>query len=255
MKAMILAAGLGTRLRPWTLTHPKALVPVDGIPMLERVIVKLKEEGVRDIVINVHHFADQMKAFLADRDFGINIYVSDESGRLLETGGGIAYAYEILRELDGECTLIYNVDILSNVNIQDFISRHNDARSDITLLISGRESSRKLIFDKCDNLRGWHNLVSGEYRPQEIGVRIKSDVSEEFYRAAFSGIYIMGNTALQRLYRRWKDSDEAAFPIMDFLLDFSNGLSIKGYDPGNLSLLDIGKPASLERAHDFIFNK
>ncbi len=254
MKAMILAAGLGTRLRPWTLSHPKALVPVDGVPMLERVIMRLKDGGVTDIVVNVHHFADQIKEFLAVRDYGVNIFVSDESGRLLDTGGGIALGYERLRSIEGDNTLIYNVDILSNVNISHLFCQSESANSDIMLVTSDRDSSRKLIFDNDDYLRGWHNIISGEFRPSEIEEEFRLHFSGELYEAAFSGIYGTNDRAMQRLYSRWKEGEESPFPIMDFFLDFKNGLKIKGYSPEHLELLDIGKPAALERASEFIVN-
>ncbi|MDE5875469.1 MAG: NTP transferase domain-containing protein, partial [Muribaculaceae bacterium] len=109
MKAMILAAGLGTRLKPWTLEHPKALVPVGGVPMLERVILKLKSSGFDQIVINIHHFGEQIIEFVESRDFGVDISISDERGRLLDTGGGILHAEGLLRVDEGP-VLIHNVD-------------------------------------------------------------------------------------------------------------------------------------------------
>ena len=252
MKAMILAAGLGTRLRPWTLTHPKALVPIDGRPMLERVLTKLKAEGITDVVINAHHFSEQIIEFISNHDFGINIVISDESDRLLDTGGGIANASSSLKLLDGDSILIYNVDILSNANLKALIEEHNNNKNDITLLTSNRDSTRKLIFDKDKNLSGWHNMTTNQYRPDGADKLLLGESNDSFHEAAFSGIYVMNTKALNLLERRWKDMGNAPFPIMDFLLDFSTKLRVKEYNIPDLALLDIGKPTSLERAHDFI---
>ena len=125
MKAMILCAGLGTRLRPWTLSHPKALVPVGGVPMLERVIDKLRSQGFDYIVVNVHHFPEQIVDFLRQRDLGVKIAVSDESDRLLDTGGAIMKAEELLRFSDGP-VLVHNVDILSDADLRGLMQRHID---------------------------------------------------------------------------------------------------------------------------------
>ncbi|MDE6382409.1 MAG: NTP transferase domain-containing protein, partial [Muribaculaceae bacterium] len=113
MKAFILAAGLGTRLRPWTLEHPKALVPVGGVPMLERVILRMRDQGFDDITVNVHHFADQIVDFLNARDFGVAVHISDERERLLDTGGAILHASRFLAA-DPAPFLVHNVDILSD---------------------------------------------------------------------------------------------------------------------------------------------
>ena len=151
MRAMILAAGLGTRLKPWTLEHPKALVPVDGIPMLERVILKLKSQGFDEIVVNVHHFAGQITDFLDSKDFGIKISISDERGGLLDTGGGLVHARHLL---EGEPFLVHNVDILSNADLSALMHFHESEGNDVTLLTSDRKSSRKLLFDEDGSLKG-----------------------------------------------------------------------------------------------------
>lgn len=236
MKAMILAAGLGTRLKPWTLEHPKALVPVDGVSMLERVINKLKGEGFNDITVNVHHFSDQIIDFLRDNDFGITINISDETGRLLDTGGGILNASEYF---GNESVLVHNVDILSNTDLRGLMDTHGSESNDITLLTSNRDSSRKLIFDKDGKLCGWHNLNSGEYKPVNY-VPKDGDVEE-----AFSGIYVIGPRAVEAMRRYSLENGSEAFPIMDFFLSFPPELKIgrvKVIDP---VILDIGKPDAL----------
>lgn len=164
MKAFVLAAGLGTRLKPWTEKHPKALVPVGGVPMLERVIGRLRQEGFDDITVNVHHFADQIRDFLDSKDFGVTVHISDESERLSDTGGGILKAGPILGR--DKCPfIVHNVDILSDAPLAEIMAEHLRSGRDISLVTSPRESTRKLVFDDRESLHGWHNLSTGEYRP------------------------------------------------------------------------------------------
>lgn len=236
MKAMILAAGLGTRLRPWTLEHPKALVPVAGIPMLERVILKLRSNGFEEIVINVHHFADQIKSFLCKNDFGVKVTISDESDALLDTGGGIVNA---LPCLGGGPVLVHNVDILSNADLAGLMLEHMTAGNDVTLLTSGRDSSRRLLFDEQGCLRGWHNLTTGEYRP-EGGGHYDFCVQE-----AFSGIYVLSQSALNAMGAYAKEKNLNSFPIMDFFLTLPKDLKIRRVLVPALRLIDIGKPETL----------
>lgn len=148
MKAFVLAAGLGTRLKPWTLEHPKALVPVGGVPMLQRVIMRLRDEGFDSITVNVHHFADQIVNFLKESDFGVNVKVSDESALLLDTGGGLLNASVFL---DDGCSsvLVHNVDILSNVPLADIVTVHERSGADVSLVTSRRDSKRKLVFSEA----------------------------------------------------------------------------------------------------------
>ena len=245
MKAMILAAGLGTRLRPWTLEHPKALVPVEGVPMLERVIVRLKSEGFDDIIVNIHHFGDQIIDFLSSHDFGVRISISDERRGLLDTGGGILKASHFF---EGEPTLVHNVDILSDANLGRLMEEHVNAQNDVTLLTSDRDSTRRLMFDAAGNLRGWHNTVNGEYRP--TGADVESGLTEE----AFSGIYIIAAGGVKALaeYACRFDAPEPAFPVMDFLLGSIGSIRIRRFHSLGLHLLDIGKPSALQRAPELL---
>lgn len=237
MKAFILAAGLGTRLKPWTLEHPKALVPVGGVPMLERVILRLKEQGFDYIVVNVHHFANQITDFLAAHDFGVRIDVSDETAALLDTGGAILHAAPLLCA-DREPFLIHNVDILSDADLRGLME--NCTGSLDTLLVSDRDSSRKLLFDNRMHLRAWHNLKSGEYRPTE-----PDDVAA-LKEYAFSGIHAMSPDAVVEMRRL---GYSGKFPIMDFLLDPRKEQPVKGFVAHKLNLIDIGKPGTLSRAN------
>ncbi len=237
MQTMILAAGLGTRLRPWTLEHPKALVPVNGVPMLERVILNLKSYGFDDIVVNVHHFSSQIIEFLSARDFGVRIVISDESARLLDTGGGVLKAAPLFKELP---VLVHNVDILSNADLSGLMERHMASDGDATLLVSDRSSSRKLVFGSDMILRGWHNVRDNVYRPE--GFVAQSDDQEY----AFSGIYVVGKHMIEEMRR--VEADEK-FSIMDFLLSPVQDCVIRGYVQENLELIDIGKPGTLKRAN------
>lgn len=242
MKAMILAAGLGTRLRPWTLSHPKALVPVGGIPMLERVIGSLKSQGFDEIVVNIHHFGDQIIDFLTKKDFGIKIKVSDERGELLDTGGGILAAGEILFSNDNTPFLVHNVDILSNADLEGLMKHHELTGNDVTLLTSDRESSRRLIFNDAGKLIGWHNLLSGEYRPEGFHPSVSN------HDSAFSGIYVVGKKGWERIKEYSEKIGSPSFPIMDFFLSACGEGGIGEYKASDLHLIDIGKPASLKQA-------
>ena len=242
---MILAAGLGTRLKPWTLEHPKALVPVGEVPMLERVIESLRSQGYGEILINIHHFGGQILDFLQkykDSD-ELKIEVSDEREELLDTGGGLLVASEILFSTDDSPFLVHNVDILSNADLAGLMEAHLKTGNDVTMLTSGRESSRKLIFNEKGELKGWHNLSTGEFKPSGCSV---SDSDRE---AAFSGIYIIGKRAVELLKIYSKEIGKKSFPIMDFFLNNIGKMKTGEVFASELNLIDIGKPATLEQAN------
>ena len=243
MKAMIFAAGLGTRLKPITDYIPKALVPVGGRPMLEHVILKLKRAGFTEIVINIHHFGEQILDFLrANQDFGLTIHISDERGCLLDTGGGIRKAEPFLQ--GEEPFLIHNADILSDVDLKELYNRHSQGKGIATLLVSRRKTSRYLIFDANQRLCGWVNKDTGQVRPPEFCYT--GDFYQEY---AFSGIHILSPAAF-----RWMDkpSWSEKFSIMDFYLATCREAFFYGYVAENLQLIDIGKPETLSQAEKFI---
>lgn len=242
MQAFILAAGLGTRLRPWTLHHPKALVPVGGVPMLERVILNLKEAGVAKIVVNTHHLADQITEYLKANDFGIPVTVSDESQLLLDTGGGLAKAASLFNP--GEAVLVHNVDILSDAPLRRLYATHMASGRDVTLLTSNRETSRKLAFDPDGKLWGWINHQTGTIRPEGF------QLTDSLNLRAFSGIYIVGPRALESIKIYALRSDNGKFPIMDWLLENPDHMEIGEYYQKDLLLIDIGKPDTLGRAQE-----
>ena len=244
MKAMIFAAGLGSRLKPLTDTMPKALVPVAGCPMLEHVILKLKASGFTEIVINIHHFGEQIIDFLkTNNDFGLTIHISDERDRLLDTGGGIRKA-RLFFENSGEPFLVHNVDILSDMNLKELYDSHMQSGSVATLLASRRTTSRYLLFNTERKLRGWINKDTGQVKPEGF------HYDESLYREyAFSGIHVF-SPAVFRLMEapRW----EGKFSIMDFYLATCGQTDYSGYLAEKLELIDIGKPETLARAEEFV---
>lgn len=244
MKAMILAAGLGTRLKPWTLFHPKALVPVADKPMLKRVIDNLRDRGFDTLTINVHHFADQITDYLAAHDFGTGIAVSDETCRLLDTGGALRHAAQLLLRGDvSQPVLIHNVDILSDAPLEELYRRHLESGADITLMVSGRESSRKFLFDTGMRLVGWRNENTGQTRS------IRPQIPEDASPLAFSGIYVVSPHVLETMERLY--APDEPFSIVDFLLRPDTRLDIRGCRMEH-SLIDIGKPDTLRRASELL---
>ena len=239
MQAMIFAAGLGTRLKPLTDRMPKALVPVCGKPLLAHTIERLKGAGADEIVVNVHHFSQQIVDYLATHDFGIRIKISDESDRLLDTGGGLRKALPLFSQQD-QPVLIHNVDILSNIPLADFYASHQE--NDATLLVSERQTSRYLLFDDKDRLVGWTNINTGEVKSPYKDLDVAS-----CRRYAFSGIHCFS----PRLGRLMTDLPDK-FSIIDFYLSVCDKAVIKGHFQKDLRLLDVGKLDSLEQAERFL---
>ena len=237
---MIFAAGLGTRLKPLTDHMPKALVPVAGKPMLEHVIGKLKSAGFDEIVINVHHFADQIINFLKEKDnFGIRIWISDESEELLDTGGGIKKAAPYF----DEPFLVHNADILSNIDLKAMYNYHLTSSNDATLLVSPRKTVRYLLFDEGNRLQGWVNKDTLQTKPE--GFVYHPEVQKEY---AFGGIHVISPT----LFKYMEDGWTGKFSIMDFYLRTCHEAQLGNYVKEDLQLIDIGKPDTLVKAEDFI---
>lgn len=247
-QAMIFAAGLGTRLKPLTDTMPKALVRVGGQPLLWHVVQKLKAAGYERIVVNVHHFAQQIVDYLAANDhFGLDIRISDETEQLLETGGGIKKALPLFDPT--EPILIHNVDILSNLSLppapSDWRSteaaeaspdcRRKEGTEIALLIVSQRKTKRYLQFDDAMRLVGWKNIETGEVKGREAR------------SLAFSGLHVLYPSAFP-LLQEWPDR----FPIMDFYLQSCTDHVIRGYEAQDLRLLDVGKLDTLEAAEQFL---
>ena len=276
MQAMIFAAGMGTRLKPLTDTMPKALVRVGGEPLIKRVIMNLAAAGVDRIVVNVHHFAEQIIDYLKDNDnFGLDIRISDETAGLLETGGGIKKAAPLFDPADP--ILIHNVDILSNVDLREFYqvasrsekgkvkSEESECGSekgkveneegrgkneesnccdavDAVLLVSWRKTKRYLLFNDDMRLVGWTNIETGEVRSPYPELNPK-----ECRMYAFAGIHALSPRLLKMM-----DEFPDRFGIIDFYLKACASHNIKGYVKDDLKLMDIGKLDTLAQAEEFL---
>ena len=238
---MIFAAGLGTRLKPITDNMPKAMVPVLGKPLLEHVIEKLKSAGFNEIIINIHHFGQQIIDFVVSKNmFGIRIEFSDERKRLLDTGGAIKKAGWFIKE--DESILIHNVDILSDIDIAQVYNRHIHTKAIATLVVSERETARYLLFDKNHSLQGWVNEKTGE---------IKSPLQDfnylNYQKIAFSGIHVLSAEALKLM-----DELPDKFSIIDFYLSICNKENVQSYLSNESSMIDVGKLYSLKKAELFL---
>lgn len=270
MKALIFAAGLGTRLRPLTDTIPKALVPVAGVPMLERIILKLKAAGISEIVVNTHHLASQIADFLSvNSNFGCSISISHEEGGPFETGGGIRHAAPLLsgkalpikdpscKESSGKEPsqndpsqndpspnepsrfLVHNADILSNLDLS-WLIRSDDPKALATLVVTDANVDRYLLFDSSLRLVGWINSRTGEVRSPYPSL----DPSQ-CRRLSFCGVSILSERVLE-LMKDWPQS----FSIIDFFLWAADKYPIRALYAPDLQIIDIGSPEALRRANE-----
>ncbi len=242
MNALILAAGLGTRLGKLTSDRPKALVEVCGRTMLEHQLRHLSAAGFDRFVINIHHFAPKVKAFLEEhQNFGQDIRLSDETDLLLDTGGGIRKAMRLFD--DEQPVLVHNVDIFSSVDLKALYSGHIESGADSTLLVAQRSTSRYLYFDTSGMLCGWSNEKTGQVRSPYPGFD-----KSRFTPCAFQGIHVVSRTLLPLL----DEVPEPRFSITDFYVDNAARLRLRSVlsDPGNW--VDAGKPETLERASQII---
>jgi NDP-sugar pyrophosphorylase family protein len=242
MKAMVFAAGLGTRLRPLTDTMPKALVPVRGVPMLGRVLTKLRGAGIDSFVVNVHHFAEQIEKYLSENDFGAPVAVSREPDEPLETGGGIKHAAPLLRSPEGRF-LVHNVDILSDLDLRWFLAQDTPENL-ATLLLIDAPADRCLLFDEDMRLAGWMRTSTGEVKSPYL-----PDFDPANYRRySFCGIHIVSEAVFEKM-AAWPDQ----FSIIDFYLSECAAGSIRGVVAPDLQLIDIGSPEKLAEAQKATF--
>jgi NDP-sugar pyrophosphorylase family protein len=235
MQAMILAAGLGTRLKPITDSIPKALVEVNGKTLLEITIRKLIENDFRNIVINVHHFADRIKDFLDKNTFAADIIISDETDLLLDTGGGIKLAQKYF---DDSPLLVHNVDIISDLNLKEFYQYHLSDDSIASLVVSNRSSTRYLLFNDQNVLCGWEDVTKNE----KIIVR-EDKILNQF---AFNGIHILNPQILKHF------PDEKVFSVIKAYLQIAKTDDIHGYICNDLKWIDVGRIEILEKAMDLL---
>lgn len=234
MKAMILAAGLGTRLKPFTDSHPKALAIVNGKTILQRNIEFLAKFGITDIIINVHHFANEIIEFLdSNKNFGSKITISDESAEVLETGGGLKKAAWFF-EADDAPFVVMNVDVLTDIHLRGMIEQHKKLKPLATLAVTNRHTSRYFLFDEMDLLCGWKNIKTGE---QKI-----SREASRYTQKAFSGIHLISPKIFSLMYM------EGKFSMVDLYLELAITHSIAAFDHNNSKFIDVGKPESILKA-------
>ena len=232
-KAMIFAAGLGIRLKPFTEKHPKALFTVNGKTLLDRNVEYLKKYGITDIIINLHHFGEQIRSHaIKNNNWGINISFSDESDELLDTGGGLLKAADFFEGTEN--FVLYNADILTNLSLDKMITFHLQKSSMATLSIADRKSSRYFLFDYDSNLCGWENIDTGEQKIKEV--------RKEYIQRAFSGIHIVNKTMLNTCTEIHK------FSITDWYLDICADNTIIGFEDTGAEFVDVGKMESIEKA-------
>ena len=232
MKAMIFSAGLGTRFKPWTDQHPKALALVNGKSLLQRNIEYLQHYDITDVVVNVHHFPDQViDAIEKSGGWGSTITISDESDELLDTGGGLLKAKHLLYR---ETLLTINVDILTDLNLKYFLARHQQENSLVTLAVTERETSRYLLFNKYNRLVGWRNKQTGE---EKIVIQAK-----DIFEKAYSGIAIFEPKVFDLIPFKGK------FSLIDVYLALAPENKIAAFDHTGGKLIDVGKPGSIEKA-------
>jgi N-acetyl-alpha-D-muramate 1-phosphate uridylyltransferase len=234
MKAMILAAGLGTRLKPFTEQHPKALAEVNGKTLLQRNIEYLASFGIRDIIVNVHHFASQIEHYLQENnDFGSRISISDERKEVLETGGGLKKAGHFFED-PSDAFVLMNVDILTNMDLSQMIAQHNKHHPLVTLAVTNRQTSRYFLFDDAGILCGWENINTGEKKIARV--------AKNYVQKAFSGIHVISPAIFPLMSRSGK------FSLVDAYLDLAKSETIMAFDHSGSKFIDVGKPESLTTA-------
>jgi N-acetyl-alpha-D-muramate 1-phosphate uridylyltransferase len=230
MKGMIFAAGLGTRFKPWTDNHPKALALVNGKSLLQRNIEYLQQYGVNNVVVNVHHFADQITEALKENNgWGSNIIISDERDEVLETGGGLLKAKDLIQGNEPFYTL--NADFLTDLNLNDLLAYHKEKKGLISFGITSRKSSRNFLFDADNRLCGWMNTATGEKRISIDKPSLKP--------MAYSCVVIFEPTIFDLIPQRGK------FSLVDTYLSLAAAYPIYGYDHTGDKLVDVGKLESV----------
>lgn len=233
-KAMMLAAGFGSRLKPWTDHHPKALAMVNGKTLLQRNIEYLQKFGINDVILNVHHFSGQLiETLQRNNGWGSKVIISDETEEVLETGGGLLRAAPLLK--DADTFVLMNADILTDLNLEAMIGYHQEKKPLATLATTNRKTSRYFLFDEGNNLCGWRNVQTGEERSTQ-------PLNGNEIQKAFSGIHIIESRLFSLLKRKGK------FSITDVYLDLMEAETIKSFDHSETRFIDVGKPESIEKA-------
>jgi mannose-1-phosphate guanylyltransferase len=238
MKAMIFAAGLGSRLRPLTDNKPKALIEINNTPLLEFVINRLKSYGFYEIIINIHHFADMIIDFLKKKNnFKIHIEISDERDLILDTGGGLKKASWFFD--DSKPFLVHNVDVLSDLDLNKLYQYHLDTDSFATIAVRNRITQRYLLFDDNNTLCGWKNTKTSD-------TKISRQSESSLHLLANCGIQIIDPRIFQHL------PDENVFSIIDLYLKLSANKKISAFIDNNSFWMDVGKKENLQEAENFL---
>ncbi len=233
MQTMIFSAGLGTRFKPWTDKHPKALAIVNGKSLLQRNIEYLQSFGIKDIIVNVHHFANQIdEAIEKNNGWGSNIIISDERNEVLETGGGLLKAKELFNP--GEKFITCNVDILTNLDISKLLSFHIEEKALISFGVTNRKTSRNLLFDNKNRLCGWRNTKTGEER---IAIPKKHLIGK-----AYSCVVVFEYAIFQLME---ENNFSGKFSLIDVYLKLAAEHKIIGFDHSDDKLVDVGRPESV----------
>ena len=231
---MIFSAGLGTRFKPWTDRHPKALAMVNGKSLLQRNIEYLQQYGVKDIIVNVHHFADQVEAAVKkNRGWGSHVVISDERKEVLETGGGLLKAKEFFTP--GEKFITCNVDILTDLDISRLLAFHEGNNALISFGVTNRKTSRHLLFDENNRLCGWRNSNTGELRGPDLPAEKRQALAEK----AYSCVVVFEHAIFDLIPFTGK------FSLIDLYLHLAAEHRIMGYDHSGDRLVDVGKPESV----------
>ena len=242
MKAMIFAAGLGTRFKPWTDHHPKALAMVNGKSLLQRNIEYLQRYGITDVVVNVHHFPDQIiEAVEANKGWGSNILISDERDAVLETGGGLLKAQHLLEDKGPFVTI--NVDILTNLNLHQLLAYHQQHKPLVSFAVTNRKTARNFLFDAHDKLCGWRNITTGEEKGPVL--QYTEEEKQQLFVKAYSCVVVFE----QRFFSLVKQTGK--FSLTEPYLDLAAEHTILGYDHSGDVLVDVGKPESVAVAEAY----
>ena len=244
--AMILAAGLGTRLKALTQDKPKALVPLNGKPLLQHCIENLIANGFYHIVINVHHFGEQIIDFVTHNKFDAVIQISDERNQLMDTGGGIIQATPLFK--DSKSVLVHNVDIISNVNLRELAAQFLDSKDDAWLLTQDRETNRKLLFDNENQLVGWMNKVEERFKwvDESMSALRQAQGPQLYYKEmAFSGLHLFRSDLFANFERKPQS-------VIDLYLNLAktNRIISKPIQPDYW--FDLGKPEQLQAAENYL---
>ena len=248
MKAMLLAAGFGTRLKPFTINHPKALAEVNGKSLLQRNIEYLQQFGIYDVIINVHHFADQIiESVKNNNGWGSNINISDERDAILETGGGLKRAAWFFKNDDD--FVLMNADILTDLPLNEMIAFHKKNKPLATLATTNRKTSRYFLFNEENILCGWKNVKTGEVKAPISSESVRDGEGLGVRAKAFSGVHII-STEIFSLIRQ----TEIKFSMVDVYLSLCAEHKIFSFDHSNTKFVDVGKPESLQQAA-VLFNK